>query len=148
MATEALKLLTGLGDALIGRVTVFDGLSGDFRTVAYGRDPLAEPITELIDYELFCGVSGTRSLEGTLLDVREGWEVELVSLPGAVHIPLGELGERWGELPREHITVYCHHGIRSAQARDILLAHGFDATHLEGGIDAWARDNDATMARY
>lgn len=148
MATEALKLLTGVGDPLIGRVTVFDGLSGDFRTIGYGKDPLAEPITGLIDYELFCGVSGKRTLEGTLLDVRENWEVEIVALPGAVHIPLGELEQRLGELPAGPITAYCHHGIRSAQARDILLEHGIEATHLEGGIDAWARDRDPAMARY
>ena len=148
MATEALKLLTGIGEPLLGRVTVFDGLAGDFRTVGYERDPHAEPITGLIDCELFCGVSGTTTLEGTLLDVREDWEVELVSLPGAVHIPLGELEQRLDELPPGPITVYCHHGVRSARGRDILLAHGIGATHLEGGIDAWARDNDPTMARY
>jgi adenylyltransferase/sulfurtransferase len=148
MATEALKLLTGVGEPLVGRVTVFDGLTGDFRTLSYEKDPTAEPITELIDYELFCGLSGTRSLEGTLLDVREPWEVELVSLPGALHIPLGELEHRLTELPTGPVTVYCHHGIRSAQARDLLLAHGFEATHLEGGIDAWARAVDPTLARY
>jgi adenylyltransferase/sulfurtransferase len=148
MATEALKILTGVGEPLVGRVTVFDGLAGDFRTIAYEKDPAAQPITGLIDYELFCGVSGSRTLEGTLLDVREDWEVEIVALPGAVHIPLGELEQRLGELPAGPITAYCHHGIRSAQARDILLAHGIDATHLEGGIDAWARDHDPAMARY
>ena len=148
MATEALKLLTGVGEPLIGRVMVFDGLAGDIRSLAYERDPLAEPITGLIDYELFCGVSGGRELEGVLLDVREPWEIELVTLPGAVHIPLGELEQRWGELPAGPITVYCHHGVRSAAGRDILLAHGIAATHLEGGIDAWARDRDPSLARY
>lgn len=148
MATEALKLLTGIGEPLVGRVAVFDGLSGDFRTLAYEKDPTAEPITGLIDYELFCGVSGSHILEGTLLDVREPWEVELVSLPGAVHIPLGELESRLDELPDGPITVYCHHGVRSLRGRDVLLAHGIEATSLEGGIDAWARDHDPAMARY
>ncbi|MBX3098926.1 MAG: ThiF family adenylyltransferase [Salinibacterium sp.] len=151
MATEALKLLTGIGEPLVGRVTVFDGLSGDFRTIAYEKDPLAEPITELIDYELFCGLAGTRSLDegATLLDVREPWEVDLVALPNAVHIPLGELDGRLDELDAQRpVIAYCHHGVRSATAREILLAHGFAATHLEGGIDAWARDRDSTMARY
>ena len=151
MATEALKLLTGVGEPLVGRVTVFDGLTGDFRTIAYEKDPLAERLTALIDYELFCGLTGTHSLDesATLLDVREPWEVELVTLPGAVHIPLGELEGRLDELDAQRpVTAYCHHGIRSATARDILLAHGFAATHLEGGIDAWARDVDPTMARY
>ena len=83
-----------------------------------------------------------------LLDVREPWEVELVSLPGAVHIPLGELEQRWAELPTGPVTVYCHHGVRSAAGRDILLAHGVVATHLEGGIDAWAREHDPEMVRY
>ncbi len=148
MATEALKILTGLGEPLLGRVTVFDSLSGDFRTLSYKRDPEAETITGLIDYDEFCGVAGTRSLDGVLLDVREPWEVELVSLPGAIHIPLGELEQRRGELPPGRIVAYCHHGIRSAAARDLLLAHGIPATHLEGGIDAWARDNDPAMVRY
>lgn len=149
MATEALKLLTGMGEPLVGRVTVFDGLTGDFRTISYEKDPTAEPITELIDYELFCGVKGTSEPAGVLLDVREPWEHELVALPGSVLIPLGELEARLGELdPAAPIVTYCHHGMRSAQARDILLAHGFDATHLEGGIDAWARDRDPEMARY
>jgi rhodanese-related sulfurtransferase len=80
--------------------------------------------------------------------VGEGWEVEIVALPGAVHIPLGELEQRLGELPPGPITAYCHHGIRSARARDILREHGIEASHLEGGIDAWARDNDPAMARY
>lgn len=148
MATEALKILTGIGEPLVGRVTVFDGLAGEFRELRYERDPTAAPLTGLIDYEVFCGVAGTRSIEGTLLDVREPWEVEIVSLPGAVHIPLGELEQRLGELPAGPVTVYCHHGIRSASARDLLLAHGIEATHLEGGIDAWARENDPAMARY
>jgi len=148
MATEALKLLTGIGEPLVGRVTVFDGLSGDFRTIGYEKDPTAEPITELIDYELFCGLAGVTSIEGALLDVREGWEVELVSLPGAVHIPLGQLEQRLDEVPAGPVVVYCHHGVRSAAARDILISHGIPASHLEGGIDAWAREHDPAMARY
>lgn len=153
VATEVIKLLTGVGSPLIGRVTVFDALSGSFREVGYEKDPTAAAITELIDYDLFCGI--TRSLtpaqlaarddDFTLLDVREPWEFEIAALPGAVLVPLGQLDEFTADGP---VVVYCHHGIRSQVALDRLLARGIDATHLAGGIDAWARDRDPDMARY
>lgn len=85
-----------------------------------------------------------------LLDVREGWEVALCSLPGAQHIPLGELPTRYVELnPAERLVVICHHGVRSRAAQAFLLAQGFATVqNLVGGIDAWARRIDPAMATY
>ena len=171
MATEAIKLLTGVGEPLLGRVTTYDALTGGFRELAYGRDPEAAPITGLIDYELFCGVapaapaepagvsapelaallSGEAEHERTaqLVDVREPWEFELARLPGAVPIPLGQLPQAMDALDRDRpVVVYCHHGIRSQRALETLRAAGFDVRHLTGGIDAWSRLVDDAVARY
>ena len=167
MATEVIKLVTGIGVPLVGRVTTYDAISGAFRELSFGRDPHAESITGLIDYQAFCGeVSTSSTTEGgesrsitaaelasetgiTLIDVRETWEAELASLPGALLIPLGTLPDVIGSLdPAERFVVYCHHGIRSQTALEQLLAAGLDARHLEGGIDAWAKTVDPTMARY
>ncbi len=176
MATEVIKIVTGVGTPLIGRVTVVDALSGGFRELSYSPDPTASPITELIDYELFCGVApGSGSADGagagvvsaatttapsltpselasltesiTLLDVREPWEAEIVSLEGSVLMPLATLDATALDRSKP-VVVYCHHGIRSATARAALERAGLDARHLAGGIDAWARDLDPTMARY
>jgi molybdopterin/thiamine biosynthesis adenylyltransferase/rhodanese-related sulfurtransferase len=196
LATETIKLITGIGTPLLGKVTTFDALSGGFREIAYARDPSAAPITELIDYDLFCGLApavadgavsdtitpaeladeiahghtrdsaltevvaepdGSFHSYGTpltLLDVREPWEVQIAHLPGAVVIPLGLLE---GELeqgiagldPTSPVVAYCHHGVRSATALDMLRSHGFTAArHLEGGIDAWSRTVDPALPRY
>lgn len=85
-----------------------------------------------------------------VLDVRESWEVELCSIAGSEHIPLGELPSRLGELARERVIVaVCHHGMRSAHATAWLRANGFDrALNLAGGIDAWARRIDPEMKVY
>ena len=157
MATEAIKVLTGIGSPAIGRATTYDALSGGFRTLEYAADPSAEPVTGLIDYAAFCGLGDSisprqlaaRTDDFTLLDVREPWEVDVVALPGALSVPLGELELRLAELdPAKPVVAYCHHGIRSASARLLLADHGFTASHLEGGIDAWARELDPAMARY
>ena len=160
MATEAIKILTGVGAPLLGRVTTFDALTGLFREIGYERDPAAAPITTLIDYELFCGVAdGITPIElaallatdpPLLLDVRETWEAEIAVLPGAAIIPLGSLESVIGSLdPHVATVVYCHHGMRSAAALATLREHGFTAArHLEGGIDAWSREIDPDLARY
>jgi adenylyltransferase/sulfurtransferase len=162
MATEALKILTGVGTPLIGRVTTFDALTGSFRELSYERDPSGRPITGLIDYELFCGLpspSQSITVEAlaaelatdrppVLVDVREVWEAEIASLPGALLVPLATLASARLD-PAESIVLYCHHGIRSATALDILRERGFtSARHLEGGIDAWARSVQPEMSRY
>ena len=169
MASEVIKVITGVGRVLSGRVTVFDGLSGGFRELEFEKS--TEPVTELIDYEEFCaGEISTGSIRTstgsirtdsvtahelsqlnsvTLIDVRETWEAEIAALPDALVIPLGSLEEVAGELDlTEEYVVYCHHGIRSQTGLAILQAAGLRARHLEGGIDAWAREVDPTMARY
>jgi molybdopterin/thiamine biosynthesis adenylyltransferase/rhodanese-related sulfurtransferase len=174
MAGEAIKIITGVGTPLVGRVTTFDALTGAFRDLAYERDPAAAPVTELIDYDAFCGVAPPRqesedtmtdstsvtatelaaSLERgdelVLLDVREPWEAEIASLPGAMLVPLGSLESVVDKLdPAEDFVVYCHHGVRSESALGFLRGRGFDhAKHLSGGIDAWSRDVDPDVARY
>jgi adenylyltransferase/sulfurtransferase len=85
-----------------------------------------------------------------LLDVREPWEAEIASLPGAMLVPLGSLESVVDKLdPAEDFVVYCHHGVRSESALGFLIERGFDhAVHLEGGIDAWSREVDPAVARY
>jgi molybdopterin/thiamine biosynthesis adenylyltransferase/rhodanese-related sulfurtransferase len=176
MAGEALKVLTGVGEPLLGRVTTFDALTGGFRELGYDRDPSAAPITELIDYDAFCGVVGSETTmtdavtQGTptsvtatelaaslaagddvvLLDVREPWEAEIASIPGALLVPLGSLESVIDKLdPAEDFVVYCHHGVRSESGLRILQQHGFEhAKHLSGGIEAWSREVDPAVARY
>jgi molybdopterin/thiamine biosynthesis adenylyltransferase/rhodanese-related sulfurtransferase len=165
MATEVLKLVTGVGEPLVGRVTTYDALTGRFRELEFAMS--SEPVTELIDYDEFCGGISTAVVEpvetratvvepvetlGTanLLDVRETWEAEIATLPGALLVPLGTLPDVIDSLdPAAEWVVYCHHGIRSQKALELMKRHGFaNVRHLEGGIDAWARANDPSMARY
>ncbi len=174
-ALEAIKWITGAGETLLGRLLFVDALRLRFREVAIRRDPAcpacgdAPSITELIDYEAFCGLgpaaSGHPGLEVTaedlartlaaggpvaLVDVREPWEHAIASLPGSRLVPLGELPERIGELPtRVPVITYCHHGMRSLQAAHFLRAAGFaDVRSLAGGIDAWALEQEPGMPRY
>ncbi|MEV8214855.1 ThiF family adenylyltransferase [Leifsonia sp. NPDC077715] len=164
MVGEALKLITGTGDALLGRVIVHDALRGAFRELAYERDPQAAPVTQLIDYDLFCGVTDTMSpaelharlIAGephTLLDVRETWEAEIVELPGSLLVPLGVVQRDpvgvAARLPQDDpLVIVCHHGIRAETARQLLAEAGMRGVVLAGGLDAWARDVDPAMARY
>lgn len=163
MVSQAILLVTGTGDPLLGRVVVHDGLRGTFRELAYARDPEAAPVTGLIDYDLFCGVTDTMSpaelharlLAGephTLLDVREPWEADIVELPGSLLVPLGVI-ERDPEgvvarLPEGPLVIVCHHGIRAETARQLLDGAGAPGLVLAGGIEAWARDIDPSLPRY
>jgi molybdopterin/thiamine biosynthesis adenylyltransferase/rhodanese-related sulfurtransferase len=150
MVGEAIKILTGIGVPLIGRVTTFDSLTGSFRELAYERDPAAEPITALIDYELFCGVLPSitatelaRNLAHvTLVDVREQWEADIATIPGSLVVSVDDIEAA------DDLVVYCHHGGRSASALGILAARGIRARQLDGGIDAWSRLIDPTVPRY
>ena len=157
MAGEVVKIVTGIGTPLIGRVTTFDALTGGFRELSYDRDPQAAPLTGLIDYELFCGIRNDINVDElassfddvTLIDVREPWEAEIARLPGSVLLPLGSLEEVLDAIDRSKpVVVYCHAGIRSASAVATLGTHGIPARSLVGGIDAWSRRIDPTMARY
>jgi molybdopterin/thiamine biosynthesis adenylyltransferase/rhodanese-related sulfurtransferase len=173
-ALEAIKLIVGTGESLAGRLLLFDGLKLTFREVTLRKDPdcpvcgTAPTVTELIDYELFCGMPSVRDrqaaemsvaeLEAALagrdqpliVDVREPWEWEVGHLEGSVHLPLGELPARLGELDtRREIVTLCHHGMRSLAARELLLGAGFARVRsLAGGIDAWAEQVDGGVGRY
>ena len=87
--------------------------------------------------------------EATLLDVREPSELRIVSVPGALHIPMRQVPARVAELPRDKpVLVICHHGGRSQAVADWLVRSGLDAANVDGGVDAWAAEIDPTMARY
>jgi len=173
-ALEAIKLIVGLGEPLIGRLVLFEGRRMQFRELALEKDPEcpvcgAHPsVTELIDYEAFCGVGNQESGNGVeisardlqrerahkpnllLLDVREPREAEIAHIDGARLIPLRELPDRLAELPgHAEIVTHCHHGQRSLRAREILVGAGFhNVRSLAGGIDAWSREVDQDVPRY
>ena len=85
-----------------------------------------------------------------LLDVREGWEINICALPAAVHIPMGQIPARIGELSHEQeMVVVCHHGVRSLSVAHFLESRGFSKLYnLQGGVDAWAREIDPAMHTY
>lgn len=161
MATETLKLLTGIGDPLIGRVAAYDARTGRTREIVYRRDEstraavqTATPAPQPSDQN-DVSPEELRDLLMTsepplLVDVREPWEAEITSIPGSVLIPLGELASRTRELGTgSPVVLYCHRGGRSRQALDLLLQLGFsDVRHLTGGVDAWAVRVDPTASRY
>ena len=177
-ATEAIKLIIGKGQPLIGRLLIYDALAMTFRTLKVRKDPSCPvcgpnpTVTELQDYDYFCGISptddgeaheplasitakGTKALlEGgdkvVLLDVRTPEEWEITHLAGAKHIPLDDLPSRMNELDTADETiVYCHHGMRSARAIGFLQKMGFTKLkNLAGGIDAWSMNVDPEIPRY
>ncbi|MFD4366345.1 adenylyltransferase/sulfurtransferase MoeZ [Rhodococcus sp. NPDC058521] len=173
MATEAIKLITGIGDSLLGRLMLYNALDMTYRTVTLGRDPDRRSVTELIDYDAFCGVvsdeGAAAAADSTitpvelrnlldsgaaveLVDVREPVEWDIVHLPGAVLIPKDRIlsGEALAELPQDkRIVLHCKTGIRSAEALAAVKKAGFaDAVHLQGGVIAWANQVDPTLPVY
>jgi len=156
MATEALKLLTGIGRPLAGRVLVFDAAAATVREIAYGAaddhgvDEGGETMADIEEIS----PSDTEALldsgaDVTLLDVREPWEAEIAALPGAVLIPLGELPDRIGELdPDREVIAYCHGGVRSLRAAGVLQEAGLKVRSMAGGIDGWSRTVDPDVPRY
>jgi adenylyltransferase/sulfurtransferase len=173
-ALEAIKLILGVGEPLVGRLLLFDALRLRFRELSLRKDPDCPvcgghpTVTSLIDYEAFCGIGAPATNHGAeisvrqlaeriaegqapaILDVRERHEYEITRLPGSHLIPLRELPERLRELdPHADLVVLCHHGTRSLRAAELLRAAGFErARSLAGGIDAWAAEVDPEMARY
>jgi len=178
-ATEAIKVITGVGESLVGRLQVYDALEAIWRTIKVRKDsecPLCgknPTITELIDYEEFCGtVSGAaaEAAQGStitaaeladllgrgeplhLVDVREPAEWEIVRIPGAVLIPKDEImsGRALAGLPQDKpVVLYCKTGVRSAEALAALKSAGFrDARHVQGGVTAWARQVDHSLPIY
>ncbi|MFY8216480.1 MAG: molybdopterin-synthase adenylyltransferase MoeB [Chthoniobacterales bacterium] len=178
-AIEAIKLIVGIGDPLIGRLVHFDALKMKFKEFKVRKDPSCPvcsenpSITELIDYEVFCGIPQAAAAEEAeppvpeinvetlkqridggdrfvLLDVREKYEYDIARIPGAKLIPLGELHSRMSELDSaDEIIIHCKVGLRSAQALRELQAAGFSKLwNVEGGIHAWADRIDPTVAKY
>ncbi len=175
-ASEAMKLILGKGDVLIGRLLLIDALAARFSDIAIRRDPQCiacgtRTLRELIDYDEFCAPRGAvngarqsvtqitaRELEAwradrrslALVDVREPWEWNLGHIGGATLLPLGELARSAASLdPSVETVVYCHLGTRSQAAAEHLLALGFRRVYnLAGGIDAWSSDVDPGIPRY
>lgn len=178
-AIEAIKLIVGIGEPLIGRLIHFDALKMKFREFKVRKDPSCPvcsenpTITELIDYEEFCGIPQAKEAEDAeppvpeisveelkrkldqgekflLLDVREEYEYDIAHIPGAKLIPLGELPSRMSELDSaDEIVIHCKSGIRSATALRQLQEAGFAKLwNVEGGILAWADRIDSTVAKY
>jgi adenylyltransferase/sulfurtransferase len=174
-ATETIKLITGIGRCLDGRLLVVDALSMRFRELTLRRDPDRAPIRELIDCAQFSGSATTEmdpsALETitvmelkvllerdagnvALVDVRNPAEAEIVVIPSALLIPLatiesGEAIEQIRSLAEgRRLFVHCKLGMRSAKAAHLLAEHGIQATNVTGGIDAWAQDVDPTLPRY
>jgi adenylyltransferase/sulfurtransferase len=175
-ATETVKIATGIGEPLYGRLLQYDALKMEFSEFRLKKDPKCPvcgenpSVTELIDYEGFCGepavaeaataeVSAAvvqamleRGDDFLLLDVREPDEFEASRIEGSKLVPLGELESRLAELEEwkeRPIVVHCHKGGRSAKASELLTAKGFiRVTNLAGGIDAWSLTVDVDVPRY
>jgi adenylyltransferase/sulfurtransferase len=173
MGTEAVKLITGMGESLLGRLLVYDALEMSYRTVKVRKDPSTPKITELIDYEDFCGMISDDATEAVtdstitpkelqqlldsgqklaLIDVREPVEWDINHIEGAELVPQSQInsGEGLSRLPQDRMSVlYCKTGVRSAEALAALKKAGFsDAVHLQGGIVAWANQMQPDMVMY
>jgi molybdopterin/thiamine biosynthesis adenylyltransferase/rhodanese-related sulfurtransferase len=177
--TEAIKVLTGIGEPLVGRLMVYDALEMEYRTINVRKDPdcaVCGPnatVTELIDYEAFCGAVSAEAAEAAadstitapelrdmldagkplfLVDVREPAEYEIVKIPGSTLIPNREIltGEALSQLPQDRpVVLYCRTGVRSAEALAAVKAAGFrDAVHVQGGVTAWATQVDPSLPTY
>ncbi|MBS3750427.1 MAG: molybdopterin-synthase adenylyltransferase MoeB [Anaerolineales bacterium] len=178
-ATEALKLILGIGENLSGKLLLYDALDASFEFVNLEKNPDCKvcsdhpEITELIDYEEFCGMPAHDHEEGTagekwditasqleeklkngedirLIDVREPHEQEISNIEGSELIPMGEVASRMSELDTaDEIVLYCKSGTRSTRALEILASAGFrKVKNLKGGINAWARDVKEDMPIY
>ena len=177
-AIEAIKLILGLGDSLVGRLLHFDALKMKFREFKLRRDPECPvcgenpTIFEPQDYEFFCGIGAdsAETANGTipeisvqelkqrlssdqpplLLDVREPHEFEIARIEGAQLVPLRELPERLEELLTSRaIVIHCHTGVRSAHAVHLLQEAGFKkVANLAGGIEAWSDQIDPSVPKY
>ena len=180
-ATEAIKVILGVGEPLIGRFLIFDALKMRFRELKLRKDPDCPvcgehpTVTQLIDYEQFCGITPKVAAAATsatedeneatveelkarldrresflLLDVREPQEFEICRIPGSVLIPLGDLPSRLSELEgRDDMIVHCKSGVRSGKAVRLLREAGYSkARNLKGGILAWINQIDPTLPKY
>jgi molybdopterin/thiamine biosynthesis adenylyltransferase/rhodanese-related sulfurtransferase len=177
-ATEAVKLIIGVGEPLVNRFMIYDALRMKFRELKLRKDPECPvcgenpTVTELIDYEQFCGITGTgtddvllealdttvkdlktridRKDEVLVLDVREPQEFQICRIPGSTLIPLNDLPQRLAELEGyKDMVVHCKSGVRSAKAVKLLHEAGFSsAKNLRGGILAWINEIDPSLPKY
>ncbi|MGA2182699.1 MAG: molybdopterin-synthase adenylyltransferase MoeB [Bryobacteraceae bacterium] len=174
-ATEAVKLILGIGEPLVGRLLLYDALGMRFRELKLRRNPECPvcgdhpTVTKLIDYQQFCGVVKTETPVGTsdidpvdvkakfdrhdsfvLLDVREPHEYQICRIPGSILIPLGDLPKRVAELDSSsEIVAHCKMGGRSAKAVEFLRQTGFKKVrNMKGGILAWSDRVDPTVPKY
>jgi adenylyltransferase/sulfurtransferase len=178
-ATEALKLILGIGETLIGKLMLYNALDMSFEFVKLRKNPNCKvcgpnpEVTELIDYEEFCGVPMHDHEEGSagagwditatelaerlaqgndikIIDVREPHELEISQIEGAELMPLGQLASQLSELnSADEIVLMCKAGTRSARALEILHSAGFrKMKNLKGGINAWAREVDQSLPIY
>lgn len=172
-AAQTINLLIGNGQSLVGRLLLFNATDMSFNELRVGKNRecpvcgIHPTVTKLIDYEEFCGTNKSparvaevdattlkRLLAGgsgiQLVDIREPSEHEFCHIPGSKLIPFGDLQQRAGELdPSREVVLYCHVGVKSARAVEILSSKGFGrARSLMGGIRAWADSVDPTMPVY
>jgi len=177
-ATEALKVLLGIGEPLIGKLLLYNALDMSFDFVKLKKNPNCRvcgpnaDIKELIDYEAFCGVPSHDHDEESagagwditvqelaervktnhlkLVDVREPHELEISRIPNATNIPLGQLAARLSELDSaDDMVLFCKSGARSTRALELLTSAGFKKVkNLKGGINAWAREVDTSLPIY
>ncbi len=171
-ALEAIKLLTGIGEPLVGRFLHIDGAALKFREFTLRRDPRCArcsegrrdlPIEAEGDFCEACAVMSDGEISVTdlaalreagddhvLLDVREPWELATARLEPCLHIPMGELASRTGEIPRElPVYVMCHGGVRSGRVVEFLRGQGFgNVTNVRGGIAAWSAEVDGSVPTY
>jgi adenylyltransferase/sulfurtransferase len=179
-ATEGVKLILGKGSTLIGRLLLYDALSMKFQEFKVRRNPKCPmcgdkpTITQLIDYEQFCGIRGQEAaapppaasdweitveeLKGRLdrndklfiLDVRNPEEFQICRIPGSTLLPLPELPQRFKELNQDQeMVIHCKSGMRSLKATNFLRQQGFrNVKNLKGGILAWADRIDPSVPKY
>jgi sulfur-carrier protein adenylyltransferase/sulfurtransferase len=177
-ATEILKLALGKGSSLIGRLLLFNALDMKFRELKLRRDPQCplcgdQPtITQLIDYEMFCGIQPEPAVAAAnpdevtvhdmkkaldhpglnikVIDVRDPDEYEIAHIDGVPQIPLGDLPQRFTELdPNQQIYLHCKSGVRSMKALKFLREQGFKyVKSVKGGIAAWADEIDPSVPKY
>ena len=175
-ATEAIKMLLGIGSPLIGKLLLYNALEMSFDYVKLKKNPRCPvcgenpTITEPIDYDAFCGSPTHQHAEKPkkweitpkelaellkdaaplLLDVRESHELAISALPNAKNIPLGELAAHANEIdPAQEIVLFCRTGQKSRRARELLLGLGFrKLKNLNGGINRWAKEIDPSLPVY
>jgi len=179
-ATEAIKIILGKGITLAGRLMLYDAMEMRFREVRLRRDPDCPAcgthprIHEVVEYEQFCGLPPTEAEGGEpplgedditpkqlaemrrenpdlfILDVREPFELDICRIDGTWEIPLGQLPQRYAEVPKDRdVVVHCKMGGRSAQAVEFLKSHGYTRVkNLAGGILRWIDEVDGSLSKY